>query len=484
MNSLLFGFTRARTPSRRRIIELNLLLGNEAKAAKLATRADLLAALDNNVGSVREAALRLIGAKLPDPFAQSAGTSFALIGKTNIDKKQIAAQLKARGIELTQKITDETTHVILGVEPGGKQAGIGERPIVLDSHLQAMFSAKPGKATKGKPATDQIVAGLRSGDEKQTAAAVAAITGFDRGLLPDLVVVLSDTKLKKSREAAKKLVALHAPEVKAAFDAHLKSSVLNTAMGETKRTDRLGAFAQQAKLDVLELAMRFVERADVGFGTVLAQGSSAISRALDIMVAKTGGKTLDLSAKELDAAPAEISKLKVEEVKLCYNHFTKFPEPVLAMKSISRLDLSQNRLGKIPDGISNLKLVELDISGNRWRRFPMAVLEIPTLEKLDISNHQEYVENEARISGVPDGIGKLTKLKRFSYRFNIIEAFPDTLWLLPLEELDIGWCSLPDELPPQLAKMKKLKTLTVMYSTWADRKAELKKLLPKCEIET
>jgi uncharacterized protein (TIGR02996 family) len=481
MNSLLFGFSRARTPSRRRIIELNLLLGNDAKAKKLATRSDLLAALDNNVAAVREGALRLIGEKLPDPFANGPGTSFALLGKTNLDKKEIAAHLKTRAIELTQKITGDTTHVILGLEPAGKQAAIGELPIVLDSHLQALFAAKQGKPAKG---TGAIAEGLRSGDEKATANAVAAITAFDRALLVDLVVVLSDTKLGKSREAAKKLVALHAPEVKAAFDAHLKSSVLNEAMGETKRAERIAAFAKQAKLDGLELAMRLVERAQVGLLTAMAHGSAATLRALEAMAAKEGGKKLDLSGKELDAVPPEIARLaKVADVNLCANHFTKFPEPVLAMKSLVRLDVSGNRIGKIPDAIAKTKLVHLDISSNRWRRFPMAVLDIPTLEELDVSNSQEYVENEARITGIPDEIGKLAKLKRFSYCYNILERFPDAFWSLPIEELDIGFCTLPDEIPPQLGKLKKLKKLTVHYSGWANRKPQLKKLLPKCEIK-
>jgi hypothetical protein len=104
-----------------------------------------------------------------------------------------------------------------------------------------------------------------------------------------------------------------------------------------------------------------------------------------------------------------------------------------------------------------------------------------------MSTSEEYVENEARITGMPEEIGKLKKLKFLGYRFNILptlETFPAALWKLPLETLDLGWCELPNEIPEELASMKKLKKLVVMHSSWASKKAALKKLLPKCEIET
>jgi uncharacterized protein (TIGR02996 family) len=489
VNSLLFGFSRARTSARRRVIEANLLLGNEARANKLASRADLLAALDNNVGAVRDAALRLLAGRLGDPFAKGvpAKASFALAGKTNIDKKQIAAKLAERGHTLAQKIDDTTTHVILGVEPGGKQAAIGELPVVLDAHLQKLFAGKA--AAKGKKRDlDDVREGLRSGDEKQTAAAVAAITegDFDASLLLELVLVVQDTTLGKSRDAAKKLIALHAPVVDAAVKAHLKSSVLNTSMGETKRTDRLAAFAKQSKLDAMDFAMLLLRRAKLGLAYVIANGTSAqITQALEILVEHGGGTKLDLSHRELSVVPDEVAKLsKVEELNLRGNHFTKFPEHVLAMKSLVKLNVSHNRIAKIPDAIAKTKLVELDIRSCRWRKFPAAVLGIATLETLEMSNSRDYTENEARITGIPAEIGRLTKLKRFGYGFNILTGgSPDALWKLPLEALDLGFCDLPDELPAELASLKKLKLLRVVYTGWKAKKAALKKLLPKCEIE-
>jgi hypothetical protein len=45
-------------------------------------------------------------------------------------------------------------------------------------------------------------------------------------------------------------------------------------------------------------------------------------------------------------------------------------------------------------------------------------------------------------------------------------------------------CDLPDEIPEGVARLKKLKRLCVAYSSWAGRKKELARMLPKgCEID-
>jgi Leucine-rich repeat (LRR) protein len=124
VNHLLGGFVRARTPSRRRIVETNLFLARDRRALELASDADLLAALDSNVAAVRDSALRCLATRVPDRLGEplAAGSSFALIGKTNFEKARIAAAVTVSGAALTTKITGATTHVIVGAQPGGKQS--------------------------------------------------------------------------------------------------------------------------------------------------------------------------------------------------------------------------------------------------------------------------------------------------------------------------------------------------------------------------
>src|SRR5262249_19516009 len=126
VNQMLAGFARRRTSSRQRVVEANLLVGR----GKRATTAELLVALDSNMAAVREAAIAQLARTLPAPELPS-DAHVALIGKTNFTKQQIVDGVAARGGTLTTKISDATTHVIVGAEPGGRQAAIGDRHIVL-----------------------------------------------------------------------------------------------------------------------------------------------------------------------------------------------------------------------------------------------------------------------------------------------------------------------------------------------------------------
>ena len=480
VNHLLGGFTRAHTPSRRRIIETNLFLGNHRRALELASTEDLLAALDNNVGVVRETALRCLAQRLPDP-ALATAASFALVGKTNYTKNRIAEGVAAHGAKLTAKVTDATTHVIVGEEPGGKQLGIGTRPVVLETHLKAWF--EPASAEQPRE-LGSIRDALRSRDDAATARALATLgESIPDELLTEVVVIAIDIKLKKAREAAKKLLALGAPaSVNAAIKTHLKQSLLLESMGETKRSDRIVAFCRAAKvIDPLELAVALGYRARVGLGYLFANGTGAdVSRALEGRVVDG---VLDLSVAEIAELPAQVGALaKVVELDLSNNHLRTWPDALHDMKSLARLDLSGNQLSKIPAAAGKLRLTKLALGHNRFSAFPMPVLEMSTLRHLDISSEQ-YVEREVRIAGIPDEIGGLTELETFAYRYQIIERLPDSLFTLrKLTELDLMTCTLPAEIPRQFAELTSLRTLELSYSTWASRAAELRRLLPECAI--
>ena len=181
VNHLLGGFTRAHTPSRRRIIETNLFLGNHRRALELASTEDLLAALDNNVGVVRETALHCLARRLPDP-ALATATSFALVGKTNYTKNRIAEGVAVHGAKLTAKVTDATTHVIVGEEPGGKQLGIGTRPVVLETHLKTWFEPTSSEQPRE---LGSIRDALRSRDDAATVRALATLGESIRDELSD-----------------------------------------------------------------------------------------------------------------------------------------------------------------------------------------------------------------------------------------------------------------------------------------------------------
>ncbi len=515
VNNLVSGFVRAKTPSRRRIFEALLMTGGVDRlvAARAkdqdGLRADLLAALDNNVEVVRQAALRGLLRLLPDPFEKTLavdGKVFALMGKVSFDKKRLGAQLGELGASLTAKVDPEkTTHVIVGESPGGKQAAIGDgKVIVLEPHLVRLLSharSKDAEAKKkGKPASadgDRIKAWLSTRDEEAVMGAIALLkeqATISPELLVYLLVVWQDLALKKSRDEAKKLLAIHAPvTLNEAAKTHLRSSLLLDGLGETKRADRITTFCNAAKVvDGVELAELLALRAKVGLKYLFANAPSPrIVRVLQAITSKENNQlTLDLSTKELgnDDVPEELAKLTdLERLDLSSNHLTQLPAILLSMKTLRHLDLSCNRVSRIPDDMPK-KLPALEsfsLGFNRLRTFPKPVLEMKNLEELCLGNSQDYVENEAQITGLPSDIGQLQNLRLFDYSFNLLPALPAELFTLKkLEELRLFQCSLPKTIPDGLTKLPKLRKLDVAYSTWASKRSELKKLLPKCVIET
>jgi Leucine-rich repeat (LRR) protein len=168
----------------------------------------------------------------------------------------------------------------------------------------------------------------------------------------------------------------------------------------------------------------------------------------------------------------------IETLDLSSNHLTEFPEEIFAMKSLRRLDLSRTAIRTIPPQLAKLRLVKLDVSCTRLRSFPQVVLDIDTLEDLDVT------ALEVRLKSIPDDIGKLKRLRRLVYRNHDIAEFPPALFTLAnLEALDLGFCSLPDEIPPELARLTKLRSLGIAFSSWKDRRADVLAVAPLAKGE-
>lgn len=485
LNDLLGGFARARTSSARRRFELALMRKDHDRAFALVDRdprrmvTNLLAAVDNNVQLVREEALRGLERYVPAPESL-ANASVALLGSTSFAKKDLTARLEAIGAKLTAKVDVSTTHVIVGESPGGKQASIGTRTIVLEPHLVRLLVEGSGRKCAVETTASSLAAGLASRDEAVAGKALAALqSGVPPEWFTALVVVAQDTKLKKSRDVAKKLLAVHAPKaLNDALRVHLKQSLLLESMGETKRSARIDAFCKDAGIEPLDLADLLARRARVGAKYVFQHAPSA--RIAVLLRDLTKGGALDLSGLELTAAPEELAMLdEVAELDLSSNHLSRWPEPVLRMKSLRRLDLSVNRIAQVPATAVAIGLRALFMRGCQLTEVPPAIVKMTTLEELELSSVQ-YVDDAPRITGLPPGIGALTKLRDLSFHYNVVPELPAALFSLPsLEHLDLMSCDLPRDIPKDFAKLTTMRTLDVKYSTWSNRGDELRALLPR-----
>jgi hypothetical protein len=235
VNNLLAAFARACTPSHRRLIEMDLLRGRYRSA----TTEDLLAALDSNIATVRENAVARLGKQLPDPRATPI-ISVAWLGRTSFEKARIATLL---GVEIATKVTDVTTHVIVGESPGGKQLELGNRAIIVEPHLKA-WTLEAASTTSLD--VDAIRGALRRFEDQDVCSALAGLDGvLPPALYPDVLVIAMDPHQPKARAAAKKLLAASVPErVLSAMKVHFKQSLLLRTMATTTRSARIQAFCK------------------------------------------------------------------------------------------------------------------------------------------------------------------------------------------------------------------------------------------------
>ena len=439
VNALLAGFARAKTPPARRLIESRLLLGRDKRALELASTPQLLAALDNNVKLVRDAALRCLEARLPNRLSEkplAAGDVVARLGALNLDKDILKEKLAGRGIKLMTKVTAKTTHVLLGEKPRGKQLALGELSIVLQEHL------KPFLASSGEASKLDVAAMLISQNEEAIGVAAKTLErsgGVARELWPEILYVHQDTSLKGGgRKAIVKLFAAHAPKkLQKAVAEQMKTSIL--LAGETTRADRLERFHESAGdiVDVFRLAEIFVTQGHGGAVFLMLYGTD--DQADWALGELTIDRALDLSALGIDRVSPRVALRKsLVSLDLSNNRLAEFPREILALGNLEELNLRSNNLHTIPKEIAALGAVRtLILSNNAFASFPGEISSLTNLEVLDIS--VEAWEHHF-VPSIPDAISRLQKLRVLNLSGQqSIKRFPVTIPdLANLEELDVS----------------------------------------------
>jgi uncharacterized protein (TIGR02996 family) len=411
VNNLLSGFIRARTPKEQRIVEAALMQGKQPRKA---TVEQLLLALDNNVKKVREAAVQLLAERVANPLDEKPleqGSVLVVLGSTNVDKKSLKARVEALGVKVATKVSDKTTHVLVGERPKGKHIGLKGPVWFCEKHLIVAISDDAAEAGDGKQSaaldTEALSKALRSKQDRSIVSAVETLQNhatIPAELLPELFCVLQDTELSKKgkgRAQAKKLFSAYAPEiVQQALAKHFKTSVL--LAGETKRSSRLRALHKMAgeQLDVVRIAKLFVQDHRCGHGYLLGREPELRRWALEQLLEGADKTRLKIAGFELDELPdlSHLSNLK--HIDASGNHLWSFPEQVPT--DIESLELSGNYLRSLPKSLAQYeKLHTLDLSYNRFQSFPKGVTTLPALRELHLSSE---TWGETRITSIPKEI--------------------------------------------------------------------------------
>jgi Leucine-rich repeat (LRR) protein len=161
--------------------------------------------------------------------------------------------------------------------------------------------------------------------------------------------------------------------------------------------------------------------------------------------------SLDLSnmkLETLDATLGEFTELKT--LNLAYNKLTCLPPEIGKLKKLELLSLHMNPLKTLPVEVAQLSnLQELYLMNTHLKQLP-ELDGLRTLEKIDFKS--------AKLTSLPESIGKLTRLKNLNLSENKLTDLPKSfgeLKNLKILNLDQN----PVEFLPQLCELEKLERL-------------------------
>ena len=163
--------------------------------------------------------------------------------------------------------------------------------------------------------------------------------------------------------------------------------------------------------------------------------------------------SLNLSGNQLQTLPSSMQSMKnLSHLDLRRNHFSKIPA-LLAALPLRSLNMSGNMLDEV-DGLSAMKeLRVLDLSVNAITKMDGAFSTENELRTVNLS--QNYLKNVTTlfrmlaaterldlsgnmITNIPESIATMENLVDLKLADNVIEYMDDTLFDLPIENLDIS----------------------------------------------
>lgn len=156
----------------------------------------------------------------------------------------------------------------------------------------------------------------------------------------------------------------------------------------------------------------------------------------------------------LKGLPPEIGKLaKLETLWADHNMLTNLPEELGKLVELGDLDLSHNRLTTLPPGLAGLEsLRRLSLTDNPLGHWPPVLSSLPSIRDLHLGN--------TGIREIPDSVAELQELRELDVNDNPITAIP------------VG----------ALAKLEKLKYLSVPAGVSCDQVRELRLALPELVV--
>nr|CAB3488183.1 unnamed protein product [Digitaria exilis] len=138
-------------------------------------------------------------------------------------------------------------------------------------------------------------------------------------------------------------------------------------------------------------------------------------------------KVLNVSGNLLHELPATIEECRaLEELNANFNELTKLPDTLgFELHGLRRLSVNSNKLAYLPSSTSHMTSLRLlDARLNCLRSLPDGLENLGSLETLNVSQNFQYLRE------LPYGIGLLVSLRELDISYNSIAELPDSMGCL------------------------------------------------------
>lgn len=308
-----------------RIILMNLLAGNEEKLNTLATQEAILKATDiKQLEVIRLKALEYYSKRWTAVLTPD--SQLAVVGKLSTNKRELQKKLKVQGIKYSSKVTDETTHLLLGQlsNKAYEKPLQNKLPILTEQQVLTFINEHSEQyLVDDVPAEDgqtEHIGQLLLSDQNENILLALMLFkqgGFPKELLTELFIVHKQTEDSVIQREVERLIRQYA-SIGLVDELKKNRAIFSNYASEIGIKRKLKSLEKHLELDCLKIAWYGYHRYKKGITYLL----KALSKERSIQLLK--------------------QLIKEEQLSLAHIGLTTVPPAVFELSELKVLDLSYN----------------------------------------------------------------------------------------------------------------------------------------------
>jgi Leucine-rich repeat (LRR) protein len=310
-----------------RVVLFNLLAGNMEKLDRFATKELILKTTDVKLLEIiRLKALEYYHNKWGKNTQQALveKAELAVVGKVGINKQELRKKLKEQGIKYSSKITEKTTHLLLGQLPNGayQEALKQQIPILSEQYVLEFINDNSEQylVDDADVNTEHIGQLLLSGQDENILLALTLFKqgGFPKELLTELFLAHRQTDDTAIHRESERLIRQYG-SINLVDELKKNQAIFSNYASEISVKRKLKSLQKRTELDCLKIAWHGYHSYKKGFTFLLSELPEKES--IQLLRERMENKHLSLAQIGLSTLPSTIFELQdLEVLDLSYNY--------------------------------------------------------------------------------------------------------------------------------------------------------------------